>query len=375
MVRISGFFCSHGVFSFNTIAPTIEEVRATFSHEGNNILIKESFPENPIEEVILEHQKFAQEVFTRSATEKNLLGLMLECQQKTQDERFRIRSLNDEQIRKDVLAFNDCFSILMLELSELRKTINFQLLIESGTTPEVNSLVKCYRSVQKKLISSWGGFDAFVNALAEGEEYLLKIGLIREGLIRQKIDGLMAQHPKLNIHVIFGSGHKNMLEPYRKCEDISLREIVLSEPGISFMTAIGDSMMAGNVITAEEKLALYLWKCLEDFVNGIIREFGIIVHCGDLFEILHPLLSTSQLKSFFCGDEKEGLIRMTKLLKEIGALDVLNNRNPKAGNSLRTLANAPIGSITSGRTLRQTPGRNSPCPCGSGKKYKKCCGK
>jgi uncharacterized protein YecA (UPF0149 family) len=23
---------------------------------------------------------------------------------------------------------------------------------------------------------------------------------------------------------------------------------------------------------------------------------------------------------------------------------------------------------------QQTPGRNDPCPCGSGKKYKKCCG-
>lgn len=23
----------------------------------------------------------------------------------------------------------------------------------------------------------------------------------------------------------------------------------------------------------------------------------------------------------------------------------------------------------------KTPGRNDPCPCGSGKKYKKCCGK
>jgi len=24
---------------------------------------------------------------------------------------------------------------------------------------------------------------------------------------------------------------------------------------------------------------------------------------------------------------------------------------------------------------QDTPGRNDPCPCGSGKKYKKCCGK
>jgi len=24
---------------------------------------------------------------------------------------------------------------------------------------------------------------------------------------------------------------------------------------------------------------------------------------------------------------------------------------------------------------KKEPGRNDPCPCGSGKKYKKCCGK
>ena len=27
------------------------------------------------------------------------------------------------------------------------------------------------------------------------------------------------------------------------------------------------------------------------------------------------------------------------------------------------------------RKKRQKPGRNDPCPCGSGKKYKKCCGR
>ncbi len=27
------------------------------------------------------------------------------------------------------------------------------------------------------------------------------------------------------------------------------------------------------------------------------------------------------------------------------------------------------------KTVEKTPGRNDPCPCGSGKKYKKCCGK
>ena len=26
-------------------------------------------------------------------------------------------------------------------------------------------------------------------------------------------------------------------------------------------------------------------------------------------------------------------------------------------------------------SVKKTPGRNDPCPCGSGKKYKHCCGK
>jgi uncharacterized protein YchJ len=32
-------------------------------------------------------------------------------------------------------------------------------------------------------------------------------------------------------------------------------------------------------------------------------------------------------------------------------------------------------SITAGPIKAEKVGRNSPCPCGSGKKYKKCCGK
>ncbi len=35
---------------------------------------------------------------------------------------------------------------------------------------------------------------------------------------------------------------------------------------------------------------------------------------------------------------------------------------------------APRGAKPSGRHVDKEPGRNDPCPCGSGKKYKKCCG-
>lgn len=35
------------------------------------------------------------------------------------------------------------------------------------------------------------------------------------------------------------------------------------------------------------------------------------------------------------------------------------------------IPDAPVDQARAGGT----PGRNDPCPCGSGKKYKKCCGK
>jgi preprotein translocase subunit SecA len=35
------------------------------------------------------------------------------------------------------------------------------------------------------------------------------------------------------------------------------------------------------------------------------------------------------------------------------------------------IPDAPVEQARAG----STPGRNDPCPCGSGKKYKKCCGK
>jgi len=40
-------------------------------------------------------------------------------------------------------------------------------------------------------------------------------------------------------------------------------------------------------------------------------------------------------------------------------------------------AAAESSSATQGTYRRETPkvGRNDPCPCGSGKKYKQCCGK
>ncbi|MGH7149692.1 MAG: SEC-C metal-binding domain-containing protein, partial [Planctomycetota bacterium] len=46
----------------------------------------------------------------------------------------------------------------------------------------------------------------------------------------------------------------------------------------------------------------------------------------------------------------------------------------RAAQAQATAATAPREAPPSARAPERGPGRNDPCPCGSGKKYKKCCG-
>ncbi|NTV01820.1 MAG: UPF0149 family protein [Chlorobiaceae bacterium] len=58
-------------------------------------------------------------------------------------------------------------------------------------------------------------------------------------------------------------------------------------------------------------------------------------------------------------------------------LDLLEERVRELGEFWRPWRQAYLARQGAGRTLRAEPltGRNDPCPCGSGKKYKQCCGR
>ncbi|MDR0983887.1 MAG: preprotein translocase subunit SecA [Ruminococcus sp.] len=60
-------------------------------------------------------------------------------------------------------------------------------------------------------------------------------------------------------------------------------------------------------------------------------------------------------------------INMQVPTQQIQRVKVFNPDAPNAGAS-------SDGTPTAGRTVKKTPGPNDPCPCGSGKKYKQCCG-
>ncbi|WP_404309071.1 zinc-dependent peptidase [Neorhodopirellula lusitana] len=52
---------------------------------------------------------------------------------------------------------------------------------------------------------------------------------------------------------------------------------------------------------------------------------------------------------------------------------LLQQRNPKLYDMLRKMYHQDTQRLLSGRPKRRRVGRNSPCPCGSGEKYKRCC--
>ncbi len=54
---------------------------------------------------------------------------------------------------------------------------------------------------------------------------------------------------------------------------------------------------------------------------------------------------------------------------------VRTNEEPKREQVLKANPTKTDDSLSGTRTVKKKPGRNDPCPCGSGKKYKKCCGR
>src|SRR5713101_4157065 len=74
-----------------------------------------------------------------------------------------------------------------------------------------------------------------------------------------------------------------------------------------------------------------------------------------------------------CGDTS------FRLLTEFGRLDMLERLDDICEEQGRKgeateLRKEAKRSVAATRVTRQKIGRNEPCPCGSGKKFKKCCG-
>ena len=69
------------------------------------------------------------------------------------------------------------------------------------------------------------------------------------------------------------------------------------------------------------------------------------------------------------SDERKREVEMLVAEHELFANITVDSASDEDINELNTIQNNPTTT-----TFDKTPNRNDPCSCGSGKKYKKCCG-
>ncbi len=79
--------------------------------------------------------------------------------------------------------------------------------------------------------------------------------------------------------------------------------------------------------------------------------------------VKNPLVVTVQTQER-C-DEVKALCKEKQWICDIS----INEDKPEDISQLEALENKPLSVA-----IKKKPGRNDPCACGSGKKYKKCCG-
>jgi protein translocase subunit secA len=86
----------------------------------------------------------------------------------------------------------------------------------------------------------------------------------------------------------------------------------------------------------------------------------------DMFEQMNLDIQTDVVKFLMNARKREGNVQRTSSVKITG--EGLANQPDN---------NAPRTSVSNTPVVNNEPkvGRNDPCPCGSGKKYKNCCGK
>lgn len=118
-----------------------------------------------------------------------------------------------------------------------------------------------------------------------------------------------------------------------------------------------------------------------------------VIRAGEIHQIRGEFEQAESVyrKALAMADKDYGtragvLERLVPLLNELGRPDEAaaleredRQRREVAEMSNRVLPrfrpqSPPLADVQTGRHAVPKPGRNSPCPCGSGKKYKRCCG-
>lgn len=116
----------------------------------------------------------------------------------------------------------------------------------------------------------------------------------------------------------------------------------------------------------------------QENMEKILREAKVSESAEDVQRIINKQSSPEDVVEILCKnnreikeDQKMFLEQAVSILGDVTPMTELNGLTPVEYNS--AMENAESINIEPERV--EKIGRNEPCPCGSGKKYKKCCGK
>lgn len=171
----------------------------------------------------------------------------------------------------------------------------------------------------------------------------------------------------------FISAFRHLIAPYRLEIYPYLLEIIQSERHhhwvrAEYIEVISDMAQAGEIdISEADALMEYL---LTNSKDPIIN--AVAIGCCIDLKLNHKLPLIAQ-----CYENKTVDIDHVGDLEDVEIEMGLKSKRerPKELTQMRKVFNSIFAEETSITYTRQEPkiGRNDPCPCGSGKKYKKCC--
>jgi Mlc titration factor MtfA (ptsG expression regulator) len=101
----------------------------------------------------------------------------------------------------------------------------------------------------------------------------------------------------------------------------------------------------------------------------VIREWSAFV----VRELKHPEINKAHINPYGYTNEHELLAVLTEYFFK--SPESLRQRDPALYDLMRKLFHQDPASLLSQLQPRRRTGRNAPCPCGSGKKFKYCCGR
>ena len=88
----------------------------------------------------------------------------------------------------------------------------------------------------------------------------------------------------------------------------------------------------------------------------------------DMFNEMTGLIQEDTIKAIFTIRYTDEGAKKVNMLNLLGKNNAMSGETNQVSQSTEPEKKEPI-------RVEKTVGRNEPCPCGSGKKYKQCCGK